>query len=129
MKTKKYAEETPNYNIETKNHFNIDYVTEAESEAIHHVLERVAEASLQSGLRFMKTLKDQEQGYEQVFLDAEDCSANVVQSIVSDLENADYSYEFKSTRQSMDHLVIHFEDESLVKEVKEDVEEEDEKDE
>jgi len=119
MKTKNYAKETPNYNIDSKNQFSIDYVTKAESDAILHALERVAEATLQSGLKFMKTVKDQEDGYEQVFLDAEGCSASVVRSITSDLEKADYDYEFKSTRQSMDHLVIHFQDESLVKEVEE----------
>ena len=123
MKTRNYAEETPNYNVESKNQFQIDYVTKAESDAILHALERIAEATLQSGLRYMQTVKDEEDGYEQVFLDAEDCSANVVQSIVSDLEQSKYGFEFKNTRQSMDHLVIHFQDESLVKEVEEEGEE------
>ena len=126
MKTKTYAEETPNYNIDSKNQFSIDYMTKTESEAIRFALERVAEACLQSGLRFMQTVKDDEQGYEQVFLDAEDCSANVVQSIVSDLEQSKYEFEFKNTRQSMDHLVIHFEDESLVKEIEDEEVENDE---
>ena len=126
MKTKTYAEETPNYNIDSKNQFSIDYMTKTESEAIRFALKRVAEACLQSGLRFMQTVKDDEQGYEQVFLDAEDCSANVVQSIVSDLEQSKYEFKFKNTRQSMDHLVIHFEDESLVKEIEDEEVENDE---
>lgn len=123
MKTKAYAEETPNYNIESKNGFSIDYVTELKSDASLHALERVAEATLQSGLRFMKSVLDEEKGKEQIFLDAEDCTASVVQSLTNDLIKSEYGFEFRSTRQSMDHLVIVFEDEKLV------VEDEEESDE
>ena len=52
MKTKRFAEETDGYNTENKENLSIDYFTEAESEAMHFVLEQVAEATLQSGMRF-----------------------------------------------------------------------------
>lgn len=118
MKTKQYAEETDGYNTENKNLLSIDYYTEAESQVIQEVLERVAEATLQSGMRFMKTTLDQTKGKETVFLDAEDCTASVIANVVSDLKELDENLGFRGTRQSMDHLVIIYEDESLVKDLK-----------
>jgi len=87
MKTKKYAEETEGYKLDSKNSLSIDYVTEAESEAVRTVLERVAEATLQSGMRFMKTTLDEGKGVEQVFLDAEDTSSSVVANFVSGIRS------------------------------------------
>jgi len=113
MKTKKFAEETDGYDTENKENLSIDYLTEVESEAMHFVLEQVAEATLQSGMRFMKTLKDETEGSEKVFLDAEDCSASVIQSFTKDLAQSKYDFQFESTMQSMDYLAIIFEDESL----------------
>ena len=113
MKTKKFAEETDGYNTENKTELSIDYYTEVESDAMHFVLEEVAETTLQSGMRFMKTLKDETEGSEKVFLDAEDCSASVIQSFTKDLAQSKYDFQFESTMQSMDHLAIIYEDESL----------------
>jgi len=113
MKTKKFAEETDGYDTENKTELTIDYFTEAESNAMHFVLEQVAEATLQSGMRFMKTLKDETEGSEKVFLDAEDCSASVIQSFTKDLAQSKYDFQFESTMQSMDHLAIIYEHESL----------------
>jgi len=113
MKTKKFAEETDGYDTKNKTELTIDYYTEAESDAMHFVLKQVAEATLQSGMRFMKTLKDETEGSEKVFLDAEDCSASVIQSFTKDLAQSKYDFQFESTMQSMDHLAIIYEDESL----------------
>jgi len=128
MKTRKYAEQTEGYNIESKNDLSIDYLTEAESDQVHTVLERVAEATLQSGMRFMKTTLDEGKGVEQVFLDAEDCSASVIANFVADLKDEDFDIEFRGTRQSMDHLVVIYESENLKVEKQEEEIETDEQD-
>ena len=121
MKTKRYAEETPGYNVENKNEQSITFVHEAESEAIQTVLERVVEATLQSGMRFMKHSYDPGKGREHVFLDGEDCSASVISNFVSDLrEEEDYSFEFRGTQRSMDHIVVVYESEDLKTEKEED---------
>ena len=113
MKTKKYAEETEGYNTEDKDELNITFLHEAESEAVRTVLERVVEATLQSGMRFMKHSYDSGKGREHVFLDAEDCSTSVVSSFVSDLKDEEFDYTFRATQRSMDHLVIVFESDEL----------------
>jgi len=118
MKTKSYAEETEGFDLENKEELAIDYVTKLESEAMHEVLERVAEATLQSGLRFMKTLKNDKDGEERIFLDAEDCSASVVNNFTADLMKSDYDYDFRSTRQSMDHIVVIYQSEVRKSEAK-----------
>jgi len=123
VKTRKYAEEIDGYNLENKEQLLIKYATKLESEAMHEVLERVAEATLQSGMRFMKTIKDETVGEERIYLDAEDCSASVVNNFTKDLVESDHDYDFKSTRQSMDHIVIRYQNDDLIKETESEDEE------
>lgn len=113
MKTKKYAEEIEGYNLENKTELNIPYVTEAKEPAIQYASERMLEAVLQSGMRYIKTVRDDTKGIERLFLDAEDASASVVANLVSDLRDSEYDYEFSGTMQSMDTIAIttHFEPE------------------
>lgn len=123
MKTERYADETENFNKENKNELEITYLTKAKSDVIQDVLRHVAEATLQSGMRFMKVVLDEEKGKEQVFLDAEDASASVVANVVSDVQQIDENLKFRGTRQSMDNLAIIYEDESLIKEAEKDKDE------
>lgn len=113
MKTKAYAEETEGYSLDNKSELSITFVHEAQSEEMVTVLERVVEATLQSGIRFMKHNYDSGKGKEHVFLDAEDCSTSVVSSFISDLKDEDFDLDFRATQRSMDHLVVVYQDESL----------------
>lgn len=106
MKTRKYAEETDNYNTENKTELNIPYVTEAQEPAIQYASERMLEAVLQSGMRYIKTVRDEEKGIERLFIDAEDSSASVVANLVTDLQDSEFEYEFSGTMQSMDTIAI-----------------------
>jgi hypothetical protein len=106
MKTKKYAEETDGLNIENMQTVDVEYVTEAQEEAIQYAGERMLEAVLQSGMRYIKTLRDEEEGVERLFLDAEDASASVVANLVSDLKDSEFDYTFSGTMQSMDTVAI-----------------------
>ncbi len=111
MKTKKYAEETDGLDVENMQEVNVPYVTDAEEPAIIHAGERMLEAVLQSGMRFIKTVRDESDGVERLFLDAEDASASVVANLVSDLRDSEFDYEFSGTMQSMDTIAVttHFE--------------------
>lgn len=106
MKTKKYAEETENYDLESKQELNVPYITEAQTEAVQYASERMLEAVLQSGMRFIKTVRDEDEGIERLFLDAEDASASVIANLVSDLRASEYEFEFSGTMQSMDTIAI-----------------------
>lgn len=106
MKTKAYAEETEGLNLENMQEISISYVTEAQTDAIQHASERMLEAVLQSGMRYIKTVRDEEEGLERLFIDAEDSSASVVANLVSDLKASNYEFEFNGTMQSMDTIAI-----------------------
>lgn len=106
MKTKKYAEETDGYDVENKEQIDVPYVTEAKEPAIQHASERMLEAVLQSGMRYIKTVRDDSKGIERLFIDAEDSSASVVANLVSDLQDSEFEYSFSGTMQSMDTIAI-----------------------
>lgn len=104
MKLRSLAEETSGYTTDDKIPLNLEFLTETEEDGTHKALELVAAASMQSGLRFRKTIVDAE--YETIVLDASDAEAVVLQSIYKQLHESDYSYEHGTTEHDQDIVTI-----------------------
>lgn len=109
MKLKRLAEETDGYTTENMTTFAPEYVTEAKKPGTIHALELVTAAAMQSGLKFLRTVVDEEEGYERIAFDASEAEPSVVMNIIKDLErHEEYSYEFGSQQRNHDMLVISY---------------------
>lgn len=106
MKLKKLAEETSGYTLDDKNELQLDFVTEAETEAIQEALELVTAAAMQSGLRFRKVITDNDN--ESIVLDASDAEAVVLQSIYTSLNDSEYSYQHGTTEHDQNIVLVSY---------------------
>lgn len=106
MKLKRLADDIDGYDTDSMTEFSPEYVTEAEQEGTLYALELVCSAAMQSGLKFLRTIVDEEEGYERIVMNAEDAEPAVVMNIVKDLQDSEYEYNLGSQQRSHDVLVF-----------------------
>lgn len=94
---------------EDKNRLEIDFFTEARTDAIREALEFVAASCVNSSMNLIEIQHhfDEEGSKEYIVLDAEDVSAKFVQGLTQELiKSCDSEFELGSSQRSPDVLYI-----------------------
>lgn len=107
MDLQRLAERNEDFEEEEKSKLELQFFTDAETDAIHEALRFVSAACLHSKHSIAEVAQDEEDGKEFIILDCEDSDHATTQGLVQELfDNNSYDYDLGADNREPDKLYI-----------------------